>query len=175
LGNTRKHIIQFAWRAIALLVGWMVLNQLVLRPHQITELWLAPELARITANLLRMGYDHVWLHGPILGLNTTNGIHIVEGCVGLDYYAMFLGFLLAFPGRKSWRHQLSFALFGLGTLYLTNIIRLLSLALVQYYAPNLLESWHYWTGSYLFFGLVMLLWMIYVHEVPVTSEIGSGE
>jgi exosortase/archaeosortase family protein len=170
LRRTSKQIVQFGWRAIALLVGWVILDQWLMRPAQVTEVWIAPQMAAITSGILELFYPRVWLHGPILGIETAAGIHIVEGCVGLNYYAMFLGFLFAFPYRVSLAHQFSFALFGIGAIYLINIVRMTSLAAIQYHWPTWLVSVHYWTGSYLFFSLILLLWMIYVQDMPVEGE-----
>jgi exosortase/archaeosortase family protein len=142
----------------------------VLRPYQITELWIAPSLARVTSGILTLFYDDIWAFGSVLGIGERPGIHIVEGCVGLNYYAMFGGFTFAFPVRQSVVHQISFVVFGMGLIYLINIIRMLGLAIVQVVNPEYFDSLHYWTGSYLFFSLILGLWMLYVQELPVDTD-----
>jgi exosortase/archaeosortase family protein len=148
----------------------MIVDQWLVNPYQMTETWIAPSLAKVTAGILGLFSEDIWVHGSVLGIAMTPGIHIVKGCVGLNYYAMFGGFVWAFPARGSWMREFSFIVFGMGLIYLINILRMVMLALVQLWVPVYFDSLHYWTGSYLFFTIILGLWMIYVQDLPVDEQ-----
>jgi exosortase/archaeosortase family protein len=88
----------------------------------------------------------------------------------LVLYAMFTGFIVAFPGP--WRPKLWFVPLGVIALYLLNIVRVGALALNHHYAHQSVDFNHHYTFSFVVYGCICALWMQWVrwYGSPAASE-----
>src|SRR5688572_12022010 len=78
-------------------------------------------------------------------------ISVYEGCNGINMMIVFVGFILAFWGKK--KVILPFILIGLVVLHISNLIRILLL----YYAAVTLENYFYFIHKYLFTAALYLI------------------
>jgi exosortase/archaeosortase family protein len=74
-------------------------------------------------------------------------------------FALFAGFVVAFPGKI--KNKLWFIPLGILIIHLTNIIRILALAIIAYKSPNYLEFNHNYTFTVSVYIIVFALWMIW--------------
>ncbi len=79
-----------------------------------------------------------------------------DPCNGLVLYAVFVGFVLAYPGslrRKAW-----FIPLGVGAVYLLNVARVAALALNQAYWHHTVEFNHHYTFTVVSYAAILGLW-----------------
>lgn len=93
-----------------------------------------------------------------IGIDGTHGIWIGDPCNGLVLFALFTGFVLAFPGP--WKRKLWFIPLGIVTIHAINVVRVTALALIVYYYPDpeVLDFNHTYTFTILVYGYVFSLW-----------------
>ena len=87
-------------------------------------------------------------------------ITISEGCSGLKIFLQFIVLMVLFPGP--WKHKLWFIPAGLVIIHLTNIFRIVGLALVTISLPNYWHFSHDYFFRPLFYVVIFAMWVIWV-------------
>ena len=85
-------------------------------------------------------------------------------CNGLVLYALFAGFVLAYPHngrRRGW-----FIVGGMATLYLINVVRVAALALNHTYWYHTVDFNHHYTFTFLAYAAILGLWAWWAKERP---------
>lgn len=95
-------------------------------------------------------------------------VRIVEGCTGISVMILFLAFIIAFSG--SMRNTILFGIFGLIFIYLTNIFRIIILSLIMYHYPQYEEVMHSVFFPAAIYGMVFLLWIIWVNKFAILNK-----
>jgi exosortase family protein XrtF len=99
------------------------------------------------------------------GIDGSHGVWVGDSCNGLTLFALFAGFVFAFPGpviKKLW-----FIPAGLVAIHLLNVLRVTALALIQYYAPQYLEFNHTYTFTIIVYGFVFALWYLWATKLSL--------
>ncbi|SHJ69140.1 exosortase family protein XrtF [Hymenobacter daecheongensis DSM 21074] len=99
----------------------------------------------------------------LLRLNGQPMVHVGHPCNGLVLYALFAGFVLAYPGpvrRKLWYIPL-----GILAIYLLNVIRIGALALNHLYYHQSVEFNHHYTFTFVVYACIFLLWMLWARRL----------
>ncbi|WP_348533730.1 exosortase X [Hymenobacter nitidus] len=121
--------------------------------------------AASSATLRALGFD-TSVHGLdpyLLLLNSQPAVHVGHPCNGLVLYALFAGFVLAFPGP--WARKLWFIPVGMLVIYLINIVRIAALALNHLYSAETVEFNHHYTFTFIVYGFIFLLWMLWARRL----------
>lgn len=124
-------------------------------------------IASISATALSaLGYearaDGVLVTGPAFAFQ------VVRGCDGLEPVGFLLAAALATPAAVRTRGL--FALVGGVFLLAVNLMRLVSLALVDVYFPRLTEAMHWNAWPAVIIVVVVLLWVCWVRRVRLTGH-----
>ena len=95
-------------------------------------------------------------------------VYIAPYCDGMVLYALFAGFVLAFPG--AYRHKLWFVPLGVGLIYLVNVLRIIVLCLNHHYSHQTVDFNHHYTFTFVEYGFIFLLWIWWAtrlaHRLP---------
>ena len=104
------------------------------------------------------------IHGynRTLGIDGTHGLYIADSCAGVPLMALFSGFILAYPGQTI--RKLIYIPIGLAIIHLINIIRIVGLAIVTLYAPEMLDFNHHYTFTIIVYTCIFLLWILWVNR-----------
>jgi exosortase family protein XrtF len=103
-----------------------------------------------------------------LGIDGTHGLWIGDPCNGITLFALFTGFVIAYPGpvkRKIW-----FIPLGLFAIHIVNILRIVALAFITLYAPSYLEFNHTYTFTIIVYSFVFFLWMLWANKFSKPEE-----
>lgn len=87
---------------------------------------------------------------------------VIEGCNSISIIILFISFIIAFAGK--WKTTLFYALFGSVLIYTVNLIRIAILSIGLYHYPWRKEILHVVIFPLIIYGLVFLLWMIWVNR-----------
>jgi len=105
--------------------------------------------------------------GNVLFNNKIPVLRIAYICNGLILYVIFLIFMVSFPGPL--KHKAWFIPLGLIIIYLSNLLRVVALVIIQIYAPDYLVFNHKYTFTMVIYGVIFLLWIIWVKMISVKS------
>lgn len=157
--------IRFLLLAALLYAGWYLLYEAVLHPHGGLDRLLIDHLATLSGGMLE-AMGHELLPPPVADNNRYIGIQgghhlwIGDACNGAGLMAVFLIFLIAYPGP--WAHKIWFTAAGLITIHLLNAVRIAVLCIIVSIDYELLNFNHDYTFYVVVYGWVFLLWYIWV-------------
>lgn len=86
---------------------------------------------------------------------------VIEGCNSLSVIILFVSFVIAFSG--SFKSTFLYVLAGSVLIYAVNLIRIAILSIGLYNYPWRSELLHKVVFPLIIYGLVFLLWMLWVH------------
>ncbi|MDR9417875.1 exosortase X [Gracilimonas sp.] len=154
-------VVKFIAKAFLVFIVWYLVYELWLLPDGSLDHWLSLNIIGTSAGILEVfGFD-VFTVNRIIGLGEYPGIEIVDGCNGIAAMGLFLGFILAYPGN--WKNRISFSVLGLCVIYLTNILRIITLTITQVYWPSIFDFTHDYSTTTIFYLVIFLLWMLWVN------------
>jgi exosortase family protein XrtF len=163
-----KPIYIFLTKAIGFFILWYLIYELWLLPDGQLDEWLSLNIVQVSGGILdTLGFSSYRLN-RVVGLEGNAGIEIVNGCNGIAAMGLFIGFIIAYPGRRI--YKLSFLLFGLCVIYLTNVTRIVVLALTQEYWPEFFDITHNYSTSTIFYLVIFMLWVIWMNNENTTSS-----
>ncbi|GGE97212.1 exosortase/archaeosortase family protein [Hymenobacter cavernae] len=161
-----RPMLRFVLTAAALYLGWVVGYEQGLGPDNALDRTLSVHIATTAAALLRgLGFAaHVSALAPsTVSLAGHPAVFVGDPCNGLVLYALFMGFVLAFPGPI--RHKLWFMPLGVLAVYSLNVFRVAVLALNHAYWYHTVEFNHHYTFTFVAYGCIFGLWMIWVRRL----------
>jgi exosortase family protein XrtF len=102
-------------------------------------------------------------------LNEVYLARVIEGCNSLSIIILFIAFIIAFPGP--FRKTLLYAFSGSVIIYVVNVFRIafLTVALAEF--PSHKEILHNLVFPSLIYGLVFLLWVVWVNYFSNYKEV----
>lgn len=161
---------RFLLTAAGLYLLWWLGYEQGLRPDGRLDQALSAGVARAAAGSLHVvGFaaatapttpTTVTMHG-------SPAVLVGDPCNGLALYALFTGFVLAYPGsrrRKAW-----FIPLGIGAVYLLNILRVALLALNHTYWYHTVDFNHHYTFSFVAYAAILILWRVWVQQERSTT------
>lgn len=155
---------QLIWRFVgvagALLLLWFFGYEQHLAVDGRLDQALCSQIARAGAGVLRgLGFEARagGTHSQMLYLGGQAAVWVGPPCNGLVLYALFGGFVLAYPGPL--RHKLWYLPLGLALIWTLNVLRVAALALNHQYAPGSMDFNHHYTFAFVVYAAIFGLWM----------------
>ena len=151
-------------------LAWVLLYEFYLEPHTHLNRWIIDKIVRHSESLMSFfGVESAEFddgqYRKRLGVMGSTGVTIGAPCNGLVLFALFVIFVLAFPGR--WKHKLWFLPVGIIGIHVMNCLRVIALAVIFDYNPDWLEFNHDYTFTIVVYSFVFLLWYIYVNRLGI--------
>ena len=87
---------------------------------------------------------------------------ISEGCNAISIMILFLAFIFSFT--KNLKSTLLFALVGLLIIHVMNVVRIVILIVCLFHYPEYSEPLHNYVFPAMIYGVVFILWMIWVNS-----------
>jgi len=157
----KSDVTLFLLKVLGIYIVWYIVYDLWLLPDGRLDEWLVLNIVGVSSSILQwLHYDVFWI-GRLIGLNGSPGIVLVNGCSGISAIGLFIGFVIAYPGR--WIPRLSFIIIGMGVIYIVNIIRIMVLAITQKFYPSMFGVTHDYSTTAIFYLVIFALWMIWVN------------
>ena len=163
----KNPFIRFVATASLLYALWEALYELWLHPQRSLELLVVDNLVLLCSGILKLlGYQLIT--APVLneniriGIDGTYGLFIADSCAGITLFALFAGFIIAYPGPII--KKLIFIPLGLITIHLINVLRIAGLCIITFHAPEYLDFNHHYTFTIIVYTYVFLLWVLWVSK-----------
>ncbi len=93
---------------------------------------------------------------------------IIEGCNGLSVIIMFVAFVVAFTGN--WKATILYVIGGSLLIHVVNVFRIAVLCVLMFYYPQYEHVLHGVVFPLIIYGLVFLLWVIWVNKFSVHAK-----
>lgn len=87
---------------------------------------------------------------------------IVEGCNAISVVILFVSFVVAFSGK--FKQTVFFTSAGIALIYFFNILRIVLLSMAIYHYPQFKDVLHNVVFPLFIYGIVFLLWIIWVNK-----------
>ncbi|MFH5831236.1 exosortase X [Halalkalibaculum sp. DA3122] len=153
--------VKFILKVLAIYIVWYLVYEMWLLPDGTLDHWIAVNIVDTTAGILTLFSYDVFTAGRLIGLDTAPGILLVDGCTGISAIGLFIGFIIAYPGK--WIPRLSFIIIGIGIIYLVNIIRIAALAITQVQWPEFFDFTHDYSTTAIFYMVIFVLWILWAN------------
>ncbi len=108
-----------------------------------------------------LGYE-VTHTGYDITVNGTHSLHIAEPCNGLDFFGLFICFILAFP--TTIKEKLKFLPIGLLTIHVLNMIRINLLIFNYYHFRTSFDFNHKVTFNLIVYGIMLVMWVLWTRK-----------
>ncbi len=99
------------------------------------------------------------------------GIMLNDSCSGIKQIMQFAILMLIFPGP--WKHKAWFIPLGMFIVHLTNVLRIVLLAVVAEHWPANIKYAHDNYLRVMFYVVIFILWLIWVEKIAVRKPDGS--
>ncbi len=95
---------------------------------------------------------------------------IVEGCNAISIIILFIAFIISFA--EKFKKTFLFIIAGIVLIYSVNVLRISVLAIALYKYPQYSETLHGVVFPAIIYGMVFILWMIWV-KIIAKTEVGN--
>jgi exosortase family protein XrtF len=154
-------VLGFLGKVILVYGAWYLLYDLRLLPDGRLDRWISLSVVQVGEVVLgAVGFDAV-AEARQLTMSGTAGITVVDGCNGLASIGLFVGFVVAYPGR-AWRRALFIPL-GILVVYLSNVGRVSGLLLLQKYWGTGFDVAHSVGAPMFFYTVIFGLWVLWAN------------
>jgi len=104
----------------------------------------------------------------VLNINGSYLASIVEGCNAISIIILFIAFIVAFAQR--FKKTVLFILIGSLIIYIVNVCRIVILAIALFHYPNQEKFLHGVVFPGIIYGMVFLLWMLWIKKFVLKNE-----
>lgn len=165
-------LLRFALIGIGLYLIWFFGYERYLAVDGRLDTALTHNIAAISASVLRVFGYNATIDSADLTMILMDGkptVFIATFCDGMVLYALFTGFVLAFPGSSP--HKVWFIPVGILLIYIVNVLRIVALCLNHYYSKSTVEFNHHYTFAFIEYGFICLLWLWWATRLaePITA------
>lgn len=160
---------RFLTISVSIYLIWFIIYDLWLKTEGTLDSWLTKTLTDNTITCLRwlkiqsfhsmQGKDHI-IMGPDKKI-----IEISNACNGLVLYPLYIGFILAIPGRAKW--MVVMALIGSIIIFVVNVLRAVILCLIKIHYPLYLDFNHRYTFAIMVYAVIFFLWFIWINKFSI--------
>jgi exosortase family protein XrtF len=172
--KSNKFIIIFLVKAILIYIIWYVGYDLWLKKVGSLDNFIVENVVYLTFETLtffnfnvNLDYHKIWID------QASMAVIVGSGCNGLELFALFTGFILAFTG--SWKHKLWFIPLGILIIHFFNVLRIIALTLNGLFSPSMLRFNHKYTFTIILYCLTFFGWMLWVKYYSNTKNQKSGD
>jgi exosortase family protein XrtF len=172
--QTNRPLLSFLGKVLAVYGMWYVAYDLWLLPDGRLDAWLSTNVAWVSGEILGgLGFEPL-ASGRSLRLPGVVGVHVADGCNGLTTIGLFIGFVVAYPGKMI--RRLLFIPLGILAIYATNVLRVIAMVLAQKYWPAAFDPLHGFGLTAIFYVVVFALWVVWanyggqVDKTPAPSQ-----
>ncbi|SHL27313.1 exosortase X [Hymenobacter psychrotolerans] len=168
--SSARPLRRFLLLAVGLYLVWFFGYEQWLRQDNRLDTFLSINIAKVsTAALQLLGFPaSLAADNPqLLMMEQKMAVFVGNPCNGLVLYVLFAGFVLAYPGpvqRKLW-----FIPAGILAIYALNVVRVGALALNHFYAHQSVDFNHHYTFTFVVYGCIFLLWMLWARRLSVST------
>lgn len=156
----KNPLFRFVLLGVGIYIAWYCLYTFWLQPQQWLDLAVIDNTILISNKILHaFNYETFTGAERMLGIDGTPGLWIGDKCNGIELFALFTVFVLAYPG--SMITKLWFIPVGIISIQILNILRVVGLAIVQVNFQEWTEFNHTYVFNVIVYGYIFFLWVLW--------------
>ena len=165
---------RFVITGVAIYTVWFFAYEMWIHPWGKLDRLVIDNLVLLSGIVLRiLGFNLIPTppsDDPIrtIGIDGTHGLWIGDPCNGITLFALFIIFVIAFPGP--WKRKLWFIPIGLISIHLINVLRIVALSIIVTYDYAYLDFNHNYTFTIVVYGFVFFLWYLWANKFSKTKS-----
>jgi len=154
----KNRINRFLITLFSFYIFWYLIYNLWLHPNEKLDLMVIDSTVKASKWLLELlGFMVFTGADRLIGVDGSGGLWIGDNCNGIALFALFSGFIIAYPGN--WKKKLIYIVTGIIIIEILNILRIVFLAILDTHSRAWTEFNHTYTFTILIYGCIFLLWM----------------
>ncbi len=157
-----RPLVRFLAIACGLYVSWYIVYDLLLHPAKHLDDFVTYNAINLSKKILSFLGFTVYSRNRLTGIVPTTGLWIGDPCNGLNLFALFSGFIIAYPGKI--KYKLVFIPSGIIIIHIINIVRIAGLCIVLLYRPGWMNFNHTYTFTIIAYICIFSLWMLWVNK-----------
>lgn len=157
----KSDVTAFIIKVFVIYILWYIVYELWILPNGYIDEPLSRNIAAVSAGILSFFGESIFLYERVVGITGAPGVEIIDGCNGIAAIGLFLGFIFAYPGK--WIPRILFSFFGIGIIYIVNVLRIVTLSYVQVYYPSAFDFTHDYSTTAIFYIVIFILWIIWAN------------
>jgi exosortase family protein XrtF len=143
-------------------VGWYLLYTFLLSPYTNFDMVVINSTLSVTESILEMLGHSTFIEGRTIRIAGTSGLWVGDNCNAISLFALFSGFIIAFPGQL--KSKLWYVPAGIFLIFFLNCIRMTVLAILDIYSREWTKFNHTYTFTIIIYGFIFLMWMFWVNR-----------
>jgi exosortase family protein XrtF len=156
-------ILTILTRLLFLYIAWFVIYNLWLHPKETIDLLVIDNTISISSTVLKLfGFTVFTGADRLIGIDGSSGLWIGDSCNGITLFAVFAGFILAFPGNA--KSKLWYIPLGIVSIHLMNVVRIIVLAILDLHSRAWTEFNHTYTFTMIVYGYIFFLWIYWINR-----------
>jgi exosortase family protein XrtF len=160
----KNSITRFLITLFSFYLGWYLIYNLWLHPREKLDLFVIDLTIQASKWLLELLGHTVYTGADrLIGVDGTGGLWIGDNCNGIALFALFAGFIIAYPGN--WKKKTIFVICGILIIEILNIFRIVFLAIIDTYSRTWTEFNHTYTFTIIIYACIFLLWMLWTNKI----------
>ncbi|CAN5121038.1 hypothetical protein BH09BAC5_BH09BAC5_08020 [soil metagenome] len=175
LSSSERRILKFVLLFLGIYLCWMMLYEWLIHPWGKLDTLVINDSSQWALFLLeKMHFPTFIGNNPTIrtiGIDGTHGLWIGDPCNGISLFALFVSFIIAYPG--SWKHKLWFIPAGITLIHTMNVIRITSLCIIVLKKPQWLAFNHTYLWQVVMYGFLFLLWFIWIKKFSAQQSNSS--
>lgn len=166
----KNPIVKFIIRLFSLYILWYLVYNLWLHPNETIDLFVINLTVDISKFILElMNYRVFTGVERVIGVDGTGGLWIGDNCNGITLFALFTWFIVAYPKGKWWK-KLVFISIGIISIEVLNIIRIVTLAILDTKSRAWTEFNHTYTFTIVIYAFIFFMWMLWTNKVSLKQK-----
>lgn len=159
----KNRIAKFLIILFSFYIVWYLIYNLWLHPNEKLDLFVIDITVNISKWILEaLGYTVFTGADRLIGVDGTGGLWIGDNCNGIALFALFTGFIIAYPGN--WKKKVLYITLGIVLIELLNVARVVLLAILDTYSRAWTEFNHTYTFTIVIYGCIFFLWMLWTNK-----------
>jgi exosortase family protein XrtF len=164
----KNRITKFLITLFSFYILWYFIYNLWLHPNEKLDLFIIDFTVMASKWVLELfGYNVFTGIDRLIGIDGTGGLWIGDNCNGIALFALFAGFIIAYPGSR--KKKFFFITAGILIIELLNVLRIVLLAILDTHSRTWTEFNHTYTFTIVIYGCIFFLWMIWTNKISDTS------
>lgn len=159
----KNPILKFLIYIFLFYIIWYALYEFIIHPWQKLDLAIIDLTITISKKVLEIfGYTVFTGEERVIAIDGTGGLWIGDNCNAITLFAIFSGFIVAYPGN--FKVKIIYIFIGISVIELFNIIRIILLAVLDTYSRTWTEFNHSYTFTVVAYAIIFLMWLLWVNK-----------
>ena len=167
---SNRVLFRFLLVTVTLYLLWFFGYEQWLKPDGRLDTVLCEQIIQAGIGLLRaLGFEATISaeNAQLVMMKGRPAVIIGTPCNGLVLYALFAGFVAAFPGP--WQRKLWYIPLGIALIWGLNVVRVAALAINHQYAQASVDFNHHYTFTFVVYAFIFGLWMLWARRLALPA------